>query len=53
MATESKVLSHFEVSEAPLDSESENYKAKCKHCSKLISGSRKTCSNFTVHLKVI
>ena len=29
-----------------------NYKAKCKHCGHSISGSSKTTSNFTTHLKV-
>lgn len=49
MATESIILSQFgEECEVKGD----NFKAKCKHCPKTISGSKKTCSNFTTHLKV-
>lgn len=49
MATESKILSQFGE---PFEAKGDNYKARCKHCAKSISGSKKTCSNFTTHLKV-
>ena len=41
-------LTHFELP----PNTGGNFKAKCKHCGSLISGSGKTSSNFTTHLKV-
>ena len=49
MATESRILGQFDL---PPCVQGNNYKAKCRHCGALISGSTKTCSNFTTHLKV-
>ena len=49
MATESRILGQFDL---PPCVQGNNYKAKCRHCDALISGSTKTCSNFTTHLKV-
>uniref|UniRef100_A0A1X7SG82 BED-type domain-containing protein n=1 Tax=Amphimedon queenslandica TaxID=400682 RepID=A0A1X7SG82_AMPQE len=48
MATKlSSPLIHFELPEDTTG----NYKAKCKYCNSCISGSSKTSSNFTTHLK--
>ena len=49
MATESRILGQFDI---PPCVQGNNYNAKCRHCGALISGSTKTCSNFTTHLKV-
>ena len=41
-------LKHFEI---PANTE-RSVRAKCKHCTRVITGSKKVTSNFVKHLKV-
>lgn len=54
MATKSLVFEHFIIPEAEPDCDNTpgNFKATCKHCNTLVSGSHKATFNFVTNLKV-
>jgi hypothetical protein len=47
----SNTLDHFDIP-TNIKDRNTNFKAKCKHCFSVISGSLKMTSNFATHLKV-